>query len=646
MGFWLGLCCFADDGNGNGAGEKIMRPSEKKKRRAIAACVALAALTLSFDSAVQTQSPTPTRCSRAHDKLDRRLHDVLERGGSDTEQVIIRARRGRRSHLESALRSQGAELNARFSSSESFAAEIDASDLAWLTTQDGVERISADARVHSAHASAAGGLTGLRETLGLSSSWTGDGVGIAVLDSGIDASEDFGARLAASYDFTAAPGAAAANDDYGHGTHVSGLAVGEGKLSNSGEFMGVASKARLISLKVLDANGAGRTSDVIRAIEFAIQNRAALKIDILNLSLGHPIYEPAAEDPLVQAVEKAVRSGLIVVVAAGNYGRSLTTNEPGYAGITSPGNAPSAITVGAVDTRGTVSRLDDRVASYSSRGPTWYDGLAKPDLVAPGHGLGATAAVGSTLYAIYPQLRIGAQGGEYLLLSGTSMAAAVTTGVIAHMLEANRNTNGSSAPPLSPNAVKAVLQYTALGVLDHQGLPADRLTSGAGSLNADGAVRLARAIETEVSSGDWLDEGLLPAEPVSHIGGQSMAWSQTVVWGTAVLTGSTISVNHPAWASTVVWGTARTVVWGTARTVVWGTARTVVWGTNVVWDKPDLWASTVVWGTTTIGVTYDKTVVWGTTAGASRSTMAWADLDDLEWSPAPNAAALTLGSVY
>jgi subtilisin family serine protease len=243
---------------------------------------------------------------------------------------------------------------------------------------------------------------------------------------------------------------------------VSGLAAGEGKLSNSNEFMGVAPKAHPISLKVLDANGAGRTSDVIRAIEFAIRNRAALRIHILNLSLGHPIYEPAAEDPLVQAVESATRAGLIVVVAAGNYGRSLTTLEPGYAGIASPGNAPSAITVGAVNTNGTVRRDDDRVARYSSRGPTWYDGVAKPDLVAPGHGLGATASVDSTLYAMYPQLLISAQKGTYLRLSGTSMAAAVTSGVIAHMLEANWNTNGSDAPSLTPNAVKAVLQYTAV----------------------------------------------------------------------------------------------------------------------------------------------------------------------------------------
>src|SRR5262249_2805744 len=127
-------------------------------------------------------------------------------------------------------------------------------------------------------------------------------------------------------------------------------------------YRGVAPKARIVSLKVLDRHGAGLTSDVIDAIEFAVQNRERLKIDIINLSLGHPIYEPRATDPLVQAVEAAVRAGIVVVASAGNFGKNPATGVAGYAGITSPGNAESAITVGAVDTRDTVSRLDDVVA--------------------------------------------------------------------------------------------------------------------------------------------------------------------------------------------------------------------------------------------------------------------------------------------
>ena len=98
---------------------------------------------------------------------------------------------------------------------------------------------------------------------------------------------------------------------------------------------------------------------------------------MINLSLGHPVFESAATDPLAQAVEAAVRAGIVVVTSAGNYGLNPTTGEVGYAGVTSPGIAPSAITVGAADTAGTIRHGDDTIAPYSSRGPTWYDGRSQ-----------------------------------------------------------------------------------------------------------------------------------------------------------------------------------------------------------------------------------------------------------------------------
>ena len=216
-----------------------------------------------------------------------------------------------------------------------------------------------------------------------------------------------GGRADRFFDFTADGKAGHPYDDYGHGTHVATLIAGKGKDSendveqfNNGRwqrsklalYRGIAPKARIISLKVLDGNGAGFTSSVLRALEFAIENKDKLNIDIINLSLGHPVYESPGTDPLVRAVEDAVRAGIVVVTSAGNYGRNQETGEAGYAGITSPGNAPSAITVGALDTHDTIDRSDDTVASYSSRGPAWYSGLAKPDIVAPGHRLVAVGA--------------------------------------------------------------------------------------------------------------------------------------------------------------------------------------------------------------------------------------------------------------
>ena len=234
-------------------------------------------------------------------------------------------------------------------------------------------------------------------------------------------------------------------------------------MSSSREYRGLAPNVRFTILKVLDKNGAGWTSDVIRAIDFAVANRAALRIDMINLSLGHTIYEPAATDPLVQAVERASRAGIVVVAAAGNAGKNAETGLTGYAGITSPGNAPSAITVGALRTEDTVSRRDDSVADYSSRGPTWYDAYAKPDIVAPGHNIIAAVAKRGTLVQQFPQLK--AADADYMRLSGTSMATAVASGVIALMLEGNRSANDFPAhPSLTPNAVKALLQYTSFSV--------------------------------------------------------------------------------------------------------------------------------------------------------------------------------------
>ena len=189
---------------------------------------------------------------------------------------------------------------------------------------------------------------------------------------------------------------------------------------------------------------------MISAIEFVTENKDRFGVDIINLSLGHPIYEPAATDPLVQAVEAAVRAGIVVVVSAGNYGVSSITGLSGYAGVLSPANAPSAITVGSVKAFETNTRIDDRVDLYSSRGPTWYDGGAKPDLVAPGHGLVAAAAKSSSLYTDNPSLRV---GDAYLRLSGTSMAAGVVSGTVALILEASRAAYPTSS--LAPNAVKA-----------------------------------------------------------------------------------------------------------------------------------------------------------------------------------------------
>src|SRR3954452_3224245 len=408
---------------------KTPAPNAKRARYSTSRVVMVAAVlvtALSYSAVNQAQvgggKPRPS-------KLDRVLQKAAARGDNAEQRVILRARPGRESALADRLTQHGDRVAAKHARLNSMTAIVHARDLAALAADADVEGLSVDAVIGADGATAADATPEpatedtLVATLGLSDTrYDGDHVGIAIIDSGLEMSEDLsGSRGDDFYDFTTDGRHGHPFDDYGHGTHVATLIAGEGKDSETDVdvvdhgkshrtkvaiYRGVAPKARIISLKVLDRNGVGYTSSVLNALEFAIVNRDKLKIDIINLSLGHPIYESPATDPLVRAVEDAVRAGIVVVASAGNYGINQETGAVGYGGITSPGNAPSAITVGAIDPRDTVDRSDDVVAPYSSRGPAWYSGLAKPDVVAPGHRLVAVGAYGGSLYQQHSERQV------------------------------------------------------------------------------------------------------------------------------------------------------------------------------------------------------------------------------------------------
>src|SRR5262249_40016160 len=147
-------------------------------------------------------------------------------------------------------------------------------------------------------------------------------------------------------------------------------------------------------------------SAVIRAIFRAIQLKSQYNIRVMNLSLGRPVYESYLLDPLCLAVEAAWQAGIVVVVAAGNNGRDNTYNENGYGTINSPGDDPAVITAGAMKTMFTATRADDLIANYSSKGPTTYDNIVKPDIVAPGNLMVSLLAPNSWLLANYPELAL------------------------------------------------------------------------------------------------------------------------------------------------------------------------------------------------------------------------------------------------
>jgi serine protease AprX len=278
---------------------------------------------------------------------------------------------------------------------------------------------------------------------------TGRGVGVAVVDTGIAGDlPDFqtpgwsGSRVIASA--VTNPCATNANDEYGHGTHVAGLIGGNSLLYPTdnklfGKYMGVAPRANLVSVKVSDDDGNTTVLDVIYGIQFAVDNRAAYGIRVINLSLSSAVAESYRTDPLDAAVESAWFSGLVVVAAAGNEG---TLND----GVTyAPANDPWVITAGALDDRGTWTRLDDILAPWSSRGLT-QDGVRKPEVLAPGAGLVSTLALNSDFAHLCPECVV---DGRYFRAGGTSMSAAVVSGAAALLLEEH--------PGWTPAQVKGAL---------------------------------------------------------------------------------------------------------------------------------------------------------------------------------------------
>ncbi|KOV65979.1 hypothetical protein ADL00_18330 [Streptomyces sp. AS58] len=251
---------------------------------------------------------------------------------------------------------------------------------------------------------------------------TGKGVKVAVLDTGVDAAHpDLADRLGEIRNFSSSDDA---GDRVGHGTHVAATIAGSGAAAN-GTRKGVAPDAELMIGKVLGDNGSGSYSEVLAGMEWAARSGA----QVVNMSLGGPASE---DDPLVTAVEELTdETGALFVVAAGNEG-------PFPNSVGSPGTAPSALTVGAVD-------RDDALAPFSSRGPVGLDETLKPDLTAPGVGIVAARAAGT---------HMGTPENEYYTAaSGTSMATPHVAGAAALLKQRH--------PDWTPETVKNALVGSA-----------------------------------------------------------------------------------------------------------------------------------------------------------------------------------------
>jgi serine protease AprX len=275
---------------------------------------------------------------------------------------------------------------------------------------------------------------------------TGAGVTVAVLDTGINETADLAGRiLPISRLFGTDPcvnlsGEPTCDDDYGHGTFMAGIIAGDGTASN-GRYVGAAPEADLVSIKIASADGSADVSNVLAGIQWAVSFKDDYDIRVLNLSLGTNSLQSWLIDPLNYAVEKAWKAGITVVVAASNRGPDAGT-------ISKPGDDPYVITVGATDDVETVRLTDDVLPDFSSRGPA-PDGVAKPDVVAPGGHIVSLRALGSTIDTKFTDYI----DGTYRRGSGTSMSTAVVSGVAAAIL--------SRKPTIQPDRLKFMLMDTA-----------------------------------------------------------------------------------------------------------------------------------------------------------------------------------------
>ncbi|HEX9495207.1 MAG TPA: S8 family peptidase [Candidatus Limnocylindria bacterium] len=370
-------------------------------------------------------------------------------------------------HAEGVFKGLGASVGRSLGIVGSVAGPLRGKQILELSRSGLVERIVWDERFaitwtasDAATAAASAGI----QAVNAPQTWTqtgasGRGIGVAVIDSGVADHPDLAGRIVARVDLT---GEGSTGDPGGHGTHVAGLIAGDGTASN-GAFTGVAPQANIVSVRVIDSNGYAKLSTIFAGMQWILGHQSTYNIRVVNISFGGTVRSSYADDLLASAAELLNFAGMVTVVSAGNAG-------PGASTITSPANDPFVITVGADDDAGTAALADDSIPVWSSRGPTAFDAIAKPDLIAPGRHMVSLRVPGSTLDVLMPERQVTAPGAtvpSYFMMSGTSMSAPIVAGIAALYIERNPNAR--------PRAVKQQLTATAHAL---PGVPATDQGSG------------------------------------------------------------------------------------------------------------------------------------------------------------------------
>ncbi len=326
----------------------------------------------------EAESQSNNRSSRGGDRVspDLRQRQRAPHTANASAGVILQFNGPMSSQLNALLNSNGVHLKQNFKNLNALSLDLPInlfeqvasfSEVSYLSMDRAVKSVGDLSATTGADAARQPAITTPLETQGVD----GTGIGIAILDSGVYAShkaflnKSYNSRIVFSRDFT---GEGRTDDPYGHGTHVASIAAGNGMIGDAA-YIGMAPNANLVNLRVLDSAGVGKVSNVLGALDWLIANRATYNIRVVNMSLGMPAIDSYMDDPLCKAVRKLVDAGVVVSAAAGNNGKDANGTKL-YGQIHSPGNEPSAITVGAANSVATVTRTDDSVATYSSRGPT------------------------------------------------------------------------------------------------------------------------------------------------------------------------------------------------------------------------------------------------------------------------------------
>ncbi|MEX2366646.1 MAG: S8 family peptidase, partial [Pseudohongiellaceae bacterium] len=311
---------------------------------------------------------------------------------------------------------------------------------------------------------------------------TGDGVGVAIIDSGgwdqgsLKRNSKGENRLRAYYDATLNRTSVPMSDPNGHGTHIASVLASSRRSFSErggpdGSFQGVAPDADLVIIKAFDEQGRGTYMDVIRGIAYAIAHKDVYNIKVMNLSFSGTPMSHYWQDPLNQAVMAAWEAGITVVASSGNSGP-----DPMTVGV--PANVPYVISVGAMtDSYTPGDTTDDVLASFSAAGPT-MEGFVKPEVIAPGGHMLGIMKLNTTIAKEYPQFH---DGSLYFEMSGTSQAAAAASGAAALVHQAY--------PDLGPDDVKCKLLASAKAASNNDGTLAYSIfQQGAGLIDAGDAV--------------------------------------------------------------------------------------------------------------------------------------------------------------